>query len=252
MAHRVSAATLQHRWPKRKSVMTRTLVACTAALCGIVFNADAVAHVDMTLAIDGVTCNITSPSGTTAVPCDGASFAVLLQPGWSATIRADIHYTYHDDGLPVDPRRAQFQNDASGLGNTVVDHEAGAIYVASSYCQNRYYCSGPIDTSGTPFAPFFLGNNDVPDDLAGTWSVFATSSRSSDKQTPDFARLNIGAFGRYFSADGTAGLVNAIAAPVPEPGTYALFMAGLGLLGAIRRRARKKGVNDALFSVVNP
>lgn len=213
---------------------------CATALCGMAFAAGAVASVYMTLAIDGVECTVTSPSGTTAVACDGASFAVLLQPGWSATIWADIHYTYRDDGLPVDPRRAQFQNDASGLGNTVVDHEAGAIYVSSSFCQNRYNCSGGIDTSGTPFAPFFLGSNEVPDDLTGTWSVFATSIRSSDNQTPDFARLNIGAFGRYFSADGTGGLVNAIAAPVPEPSTYALFMAGLALLGAIRWRAREK------------
>jgi PEP-CTERM motif len=233
--------------------MTRTLVACTAALCGIVFNADAVAHVDMTLAIDGVACTVTSPSGTTAVPCDGASFAASLQPGWSATIRADVHYTYHDDGLPVDPRMAQFQNDAFGLSNTAVDHEAGAIYVVSSYCQNRYDCAGPIDTSGTPFAPFFLGNNDVPDDLTGTWSVFATSSRSSDSPFPAFATLTIGAFGRYFSGDGTSGLVNAIAAPVPEPGTYALFMAGLGLLGAVRRRASKKSINnDARFTIATP
>ena len=178
-------------------------------------------------------------------------FAALLQPGWSATIRADIHYAYHDDGLPVDPRVAQFQNDTSGVGNTVVDHEAGAIYVASSFCQNRYCSAGGIETSGTPFAPFLLGNNDVPDDLTGTWSVFATSNRPSDNQTPDFARLNIGAFGRYFSADGTGGLVNAIAAPVPEPSTYALFMAGLALLGAVRCRARKRSEN-ALFTAVNP
>jgi hypothetical protein len=203
-----------------------------------------------------LTCSVTSPSATTTVvACDGAGtgvpFALLLQPGWSATIRADIHYTYHDDGLPVDPTRSQFQNDASGLGATVVDHEAGVIYVSSSFCQNRYNCSGPIDTSGTPFAPFFLGSNDVPDDLTGTWSVFATSSRSSDNQTPDFARLSIGAFGRYFSADGTGGLVNAIAAPVPEPSAYALFTAGLALLGALRWRARRSTTN-ALCTAVNP
>jgi PEP-CTERM motif len=225
-------------------------VACATALCGMAFGADAVAHVDMTLAIDGVTCSVTSPSGTTAVACDGASFSMLLQPGWSATIRADIHYTYHDDGLPLDPRM-QFQNDASGLGNTVVDHEAGAIYVTGIFCPFRTSCSGGVVTTGTPFAPFLLGNNDVPDDLTGTWSVFGTSSRPSDAQTPDIARFDIGAFGRYFSADRTGGLVNAIAAPVPEPSAHALFMAGLALLGALRWRARRSAAN-ALCTAVNP
>ena len=231
-----------------------TWVACATALCGIAFGAGAVASVDMTLAIDGVTCTVTSPSGTIAVACEGASFGVSLQPGWSATIGADIHYTYHDDGLPVDPFLLQFQNNASAVGgNTLVDHEAGAIYVNSSSCQNQYCSGGGIDTSGTTFAPFFLGNNDVPDDLTGTWSVFATSSRPSDNQTPDFARLSIGAFGLFVSAEdgGRRGLVNATAAPVPEPSAYALFMAGLALLGAARWRARKSTKN-ALFTAVNP
>ena len=49
--------------------------------------------------------------------------------------------------------------------------------------------------------------------------------------------------GRFFSADGMGGLVNApLATPVPEPGTYALLMVGLSLLGTARWRAKKRTI----------
>jgi hypothetical protein len=197
------------------------------------------ANVQMSLTVTDISCSVTTSSGTSAVPCDGASFATVLLPGGSARIDANVNYTYHDDGLAVDLPYPPFQNDASGLSWTQVDHEAGAIYIDSSHCQDRY-CSLPYETSGTPFAPFFLGRNDHPDDLAGSWAVFASASFPSDSVGGAFARLSIGAFGLFVSGEGGGrpGLVQVTA--VPEPGQQALLLVGLALLamlGSFRRAA---------------
>ncbi len=57
--------------------------------------------------------------------------------------------------------------------------------------------------------------------------------------TPPFT-LNI-AHTTSSSLANYAGSITAVAAAVPEPESYAMFMAGLGIMGAVARRRRQRG-----------
>ena len=71
------------------------------------------------------------------------------------------------------------------------------------------------------------------------WVSFRFATGSSNPLQDLFAgSLRIGVHVQGFDSEGSESLV-AIAAPVPEPETYALMLAGLGIVGAMARRKRK-------------
>jgi hypothetical protein len=73
------------------------------------------------------------------------------------------------------------------------------------------------------------------------WVSFRFATGSSNPLQDLFAgSLRIGVHVQGFDSEGSESLV-AIAAPVPEPETYALMLAGLGIVGAMARRKRKQG-----------
>lgn len=53
----------------------------------------------------------------------------------------------------------------------------------------------------------------------------------------DFANSVIGGDGKHWALDNLT--INESAAPIPEPETYAMMLAGLGLLGVVARRRRQ-------------
>lgn len=59
----------------------------------------------------------------------------------------------------------------------------------------------------------------------------------------EFNQLSTGGTAAYFAADvfgnGATGAIGATVAAVPEPGTYAMMLAGLGLMGFTVRRRRR-------------
>jgi hypothetical protein len=119
-------------------------------------------------------------------------------------------YTVSFDWKASHPNTSQTM-DFAILGAGAGSPSLGGIAVSGGY-------SGPFN-SGSPFMHF--STTFVADSTTATLR-FHDTSRSS------------------FNADQILDNVSMVAAPVPEPETYAMLMAGLGLLGAIsRRRARR-------------
>lgn len=212
--------------------MTQVRRFAFAALMGLLLmaatSARATARLDVTLT--DFACTFTDENGiTTGIPCNGSSVTANLGPGDSFLISANLNYAYHDDGLRLpDGRAAGIQVDANGFNTLLVTHEVGWIYVYGAQCQSRY-CPHPpgLNELGTyTFPPIVLGLNEVPDDLTGQLRVSAGYSVDSN---------------RLFGFSGTASLstfslTQSVTAPVPEPSTWALVLAGLGALGAAARR----------------
>jgi hypothetical protein len=92
--------------------------------------------------------------------------------------------------------------------------------------------------------PISLGTVTTNYNLAGTWEGLSTSYLSSGAGNVVLSLINrnTNAGGNDFAVDdisfGTQSIVNP--PPVPEPETYAMMMAGLGLLGVVARRRKQK------------
>jgi len=110
-------------------------------------------------------------------------------------------------------------------------------------------CAGPfpgnspsiLEFSVAGLATESLGTATTNLALAGTWEGLSKSWNSglNTSVTLSLINRNTAAAGNDFAIDdvflGTASTVT----PVPEPETYALMLAGLGIVGAIARRRRK-------------
>ncbi len=206
----------------------RPAVGAVAFVGGLMGSAPAQALTTLDVWVSDFSCSFTSATGaTSALACDGPRLTASIGPGETMRLDARVNYVYHDDGLPVSGA-GPFQMDAFGLTVHPVTTELGVIYVSTPLCQSRGPCYSPgLDGIGTPFVPFILGENDRPDDLQGSFAVFAGFT---------VAPL-------AFGASPTAG-VNVITrtysrtvSPIPEPSTYASMALGLVLVaGSVRRR----------------
>lgn len=71
-----------------------------------------------------------------------------------------------------------------------------------------------------------LGAEHAPDTTPASWSLFTNSGGQS-------ANLK---FPQYYDMAVRNGDVGAVVASVPEPETYAMLLAGLGLIGVVGRK----------------
>ncbi len=107
---------------------------------------------------------------------------------------------------------------------------------------------------------FSLGNTTIPgfSTIFSSASLYSTGPNgfallgtvSTDSTPTTFSALNAGSYGLQvagFAAGAVGGLYNGAisissVSAVPEPETYAMLLAGLGLVGAVARRRNKKEV----------
>jgi hypothetical protein len=203
---------------------------------GLIAAGPARADTNLTTAWTDATCGVIARDGTrTLGACSGLSFSALLQPGETAFVSATLRWTYDDDGLALDRPQA-FQTDAFGSVR-ILTHESAGVFVISNLCQGRS-CSYPpdrIDSFSGPNA-VILGDNDVPDELTGERTFFASSGVAADWFAPAQRNAFLG-IAVAFAYDG----VN----PVPELSTWALMLAGLGAAAWKGLRRRQRSVQAA-------
>jgi hypothetical protein len=135
-------------------------------------------------------------------------------------------FTYSDDGQP----RGDSTFESATLSFT--PQQAGVSYQIN-------VLGAPADAFSIVSGPaLVLGNNDHPDSFSGTIRVDVTRGGA----TPG---VSFGGITPVLSIDSApdGGIT-----PVPEPSTYALMMAGLGVLGWKTRQRRREGRLDSAQS----
>jgi len=195
--------------------------------------------------------------GNTAFTSDYA-----FAPGGNST---EGQYTVRSNPFPWNGLFISAADHTTGSGLMYVGNGSptnGSVVWASgliSVTQNTNYffeafvmnvcCAGPfpgnspsiLEFSVAGLATESLGTATTNLALAGTWEGLSKSWNSglNTSVTLSLINRNTAAAGNDFAIDdvflGTASTVT----PVPEPETYALMLAGLGIVGAIARRRRK-------------
>ena len=101
-----------------------------------------------------------------------------------------------------------------------------------------YFVSSRIyDTNGTDFD---LIQFDLWDFSGTTLSSLAIPSHSQFKQLAAHGRVWIRRFEGGVETGLASGNFTSVAAPVPEPETYAMMLFGLGLIAGVARRRKQK------------
>jgi hypothetical protein len=146
------------------------------------------------------------------------------------------YYVGELTGFPFPPGGAQVYRVPSGGGTPTV--------FATGFTMISDLAFGP---DGSLYALEYDSNGLLNPGLTGAlWKVAPDGSRSliyGDLTLP--TGLAIGSDGAFyvsnFGASTGRGEIVRIAAAIPEPETYALILAGLGMLGAVTRKRRRAG-----------
>lgn len=157
-----------------------------------------------------------APTGTATVALDGSGIPTFTFPITGGSIDAFGNALIFHDGSGI---LFSAGSNSLGIGSFVIDTEALLV-------------SGDVLANGA--------------DL-GSVGLFTIGSGTSLSLTADAA----GAFTSIFGAPDLTGLnvgyaqVNAQTAPVPEPGTWMMMLAGLGVTGFALRRSRQRALLPA-------
>lgn len=179
------------------------------------------------------------PSGWPSVP--GASFnAWVTAPAWNVSFMISANTVAVFSATAI--------VSAQAIEGGAVTYDFGDGYPFTSYWGNSASASGSIGVSG-PAAGGGTGNQSASDGRsvyassnfdtwAGRWINQSQSSSGPIGVTflnltggsmNGNLQLSVNAYGNAFGSS----------APIPEPGTWALLLAGLGVIGRIAARARR-------------
>jgi hypothetical protein len=151
--------------------------------------------------------------------CCGGPFVTLFANGGG--IMADLGNTY---SVPV-----------RSYNGTVLS--APTFGNVAGFDRNAFF--GQVSAaSGDTFGVYYFGGNSVSINVAPGYSGGALSN-STTFTNASLTDLGLAA-GDYTWTWGSGGagesFTISVPSPVPEPGTYAMLLAGLGMLGAMKRR----------------
>lgn len=130
------------------------------------------------------------------------------------------------------------------VGNTFADGVESQVEAATAIVTGSYFDTYTFSLSTASTITTFLTNNLPTTSLSGGFQLFSTSGSigSGTFSAPLTATLAAGdysylVFGSAGAKAGSYTLASAVTA-VPEPETYALFLAGLGAIGFLAARRR--------------
>jgi hypothetical protein len=153
-------------------------------------------------------------------------------------------------------RGIEFVYDGPALTSASFRHDAGAAIKAFDYESGGNMFAGYTAANRHISVEFFSQpSNDFEVTHTSTWTVKGTTladfigsfATADNKPTPVFSVLSLA----RFSLDGSGAWSQADSskwvAPIPEPETYAMLLAGLGMLGFVGKR-RSRARHDASMS----
>ncbi len=136
--------------------------------------------------------------------------------------------------------QVSFDNSYIGANNALTGHSAvanGASTATSATGGNAYAGIGLAYGTSGKIATFGGDTTVAVGSNANVWNIVRNGTNNITTATA--TKLNVAGFNPYFSV-GTNGTLNYVAAaPVPEADTWAMMLAGLGLMGFIARRRTK-------------
>ncbi len=196
-------------------------------------------------------CVLDFTGGTQQVP-----FTFATTVGWKFTVGSGFTITieglglfdFGANGLAEDHQIALWKSDTSLLALTTIKADGSNSTPVASTSADGNWRSTPITSLKLTAGDYVVGASYAASS-ADTFMKGATASTIKGVTWDEYRGGKGTAFPPTFTGEGGNGffgpnLFIAAAPPVPEPKTYAMLMAGLGLLGLIARR-RRKSLNAA-------
>ena len=241
--------------------MKRPLLICT--LLGLCSMSPAMATTAATASVDWSTLTITlydldpldgiAPSfswtdQSTQVFSFAESEAFDTVADWTSALSAQLNQTFAQaDASTLATQSTQVAGSTSLFGNATAERYAGFSISANTLALISVSGSYAVSTDGPEdYAYAYVGLNTwgpgatgvgEQENYSGIGSYLESLGQAPDAQSGimsvTFANLTNAVMSGEFSASVSAGTT---VAAVPEPGSYAMFLAGLGLMGLVARR----------------